>query len=298
LTVNAEEICVAHLVRRVNDFAAFRAFLESYRSCPAGIAHQLLIIFKGFSREAQLAPYDELLKDFSHQRAFVRDAGFDVRPYVKVARDYPYRFFAFLNSFSRVLVPGWLEAMYRHVRRPRVGIVGATGSHQSILADFQMLRFEFRPSRSLLWRAAAIGFRHARYFALTRGRFTGFPNYHVRTNGFLVSRDIMSKIRCGPVLTKWDAYRFESGAAGMTPQIMAAGLTPLVVGADGVAYEPENWPDARTFWISRQENLLISDNQTRAYTNGSEALRDRLAFHAWRRRPDGTPRQDLPPLSS
>lgn len=290
------DICVAHLVRRSNPVSAFAAFLDSYRRCAAGAPHELLVLFKGFSNPAQLAPYETLLADQPHARMFVRDFGFDVRPYMQAARAYPHRFFVFFNSFSRILIPGWLEMMVSIARRPGVGIVGATGSHQSIASDNLAMRWFYRKSAPAYRRPLSIAYRYARYLVSIRGRFPAFPNFHVRSNAFLVPREVMTGLRCGLILGKWDAYQFESGAAGMTRQIMDAGLLPVVAGKDGLAYEPRDWPESRTFWIGNQENLLVSDNQTRAYAEGDPGLRERLAFCAWRRYPDGAPRQDLPPM--
>jgi hypothetical protein len=292
--VTANEICVAHLVRRANGSAAFQAFLDSYRQHPAGVPHALLLIFKGFSRPEELAPYDAILEGVPHERTHVRDFGYDVRPYVKVAREYRYRYFVFLNSFSQVLVPGWLEMLYRHAQRPGVGIVGATGSQQSLASDYEVFKREMREDFPNYLQALLPVYRHLRYLMAIRGRFPAFPNYHIRTNAFMIARDVIRRLRTEMVLVKWNAYRFESSIHGMTHQIVAAGLLPFVVGADGHGYEPPDWPHARTFWIARQENLLVSDNQTRNYDEGPEMLRERLAFHAWRRYPDGRPRTDVP----
>ena len=294
--MSSDEICVAHLVRRANGIGAFRNFLESYRRNTAGMPHELLLILKGFSRPEELAPYDAILDGVPHKRTFVSDFGYDVRPYVKAAREHAYRYFVFLNSFSRILIPGWLEMFYRHAARPGVGIVGATGSHQSIASDHHVFKWEIRKTLPAYKRALMPLHRYLHYVARIRGKFPPFPNYHVRTNAFMIGRDLINSLRTHLVLHKLAAYRFESGIGGMTHQIMAAGLTPLVVGADGRAYEPPQWPDARTFWISRQENLLIADNQTRAYDEGTPVVRERLAFHAWRRTPGGAPRTDAPPL--
>jgi hypothetical protein len=286
LSVADPQLCVAHLVRRSNPLSALRGFVESYARFPAGMPHDLLIIFKGFPRGGGLAPYETCLEGVAHKRVFFSDYGFDVRPYLKVAREQPYRYFMFLNSFSRLLAPGWLELLFRHAGKPRVGLVGATGSHQSIVSDAPLLWAERR--------AAVNALRRARYALSIWRRFPEFPNHHLRTNGFLASREVLLRVRHAPILTKWAAYRFESGVGSMTRQVAEAGLTPLVAGADGRAYEPDAWPESHTFWISRQENLLVSDNQTRAYADGDDAVRERLAYFAWRRRPDGTPRAQAP----
>jgi len=294
--VKKSELCVAHLVRRANGIAPFEAFLNSYRRHPAGIGHDLLIIYKGFRSQQTLRPYEALLEGIPHKFSFLSDVGYDVRPYIKVARDYPYGYFVFLNSFSRMLLPGWLELLYRHVRRPNVGIVGATGSYQSHASDYETFKRVFPDYVSAYKRPILRMYRYLRYRVAMGRHFPPFPNYHIRTNAFMVSRDVVAQLKTPTVLHKWDAYRFESGKASMTNQIMSLGLVPLVIGADGHGYEPQEWPNARTFWMSRQENLIVSDNQTRAYDEGSEAVREKLAFHAWRRHPDGRPRNDVPVL--
>jgi len=294
--MSTNEICVVHLVRYSNDLSAFESFLDSYRRFPAGVPHDLLIVFKGFPSEQALAPHAALLNGVPYKQTRVLDFGYDVRPYVKVARDYPYRYFLFLNSYSRVLVPGWLEMLYRHVQRPGVGIVGATASYQSISSDYDLFKRD-KPKHLPMYKRLLLPlYRYIRYTIRISGHFPQFPNYHVRTNAFMISREVMTRLKTEIVLRKWNAYRFESSKDGMTHQIMTAGLLPLTVGADGRGYEPGDWPQARTFWIARQENLLISDNQTRSYEEGTPELRERLAFHAWRRYPDGRPRIDVPPL--
>jgi hypothetical protein len=288
------DICLAHLVRRANGVGAFRGFLDSYRRNAAGAPHDLLLIFKGFSRPEDLLAHEAILEGLPHKRIFVRDFGYDVRPYVKVVREYPHRHFVFLNSFSRVLLPGWLEILYRHARREQVGIVGATASYQSLASDYHDFKRAPRAGLPAYVQPLLPLYRYLRYVLAIRGQFPEFPNPHVRTNAFMVARGVMTGLRTETYLRKWDAYRFESSRYGMTHQIMAAGLRALVVGADGCAYEPPDWPHARTFWISQQENLLVSDNRTRLYDEASTAVREQLVFRAWRRHPDGRPRTEVP----
>lgn len=291
----APAIAVAHLVRHANDPAAFRSFLESYQANPAGVPHELIVIFKGFPKAGIPADYRMLLEGIPHRAFFLRDFGFDIRPYLAVAKSFPHEHFVFLNSYSRILVPGWLEALYSQATRPGVGLVGATGSHQSILTDFLDLHAAALRPNLIAWKRWILAvLRGARYMTTVRGRFPPFPNYHIRTNAFMASRRVLNGLRGGMILRKWDAYRFESGAESMTHQVINAGLLPLVVGRDGRGHRPDDWHEARTFWIGAQENLLVSDNQTRAYADGDASLQERLAFHAWRRSPDGSGCRDVP----
>lgn len=99
------------------------------------------------------------------------------------------------------------------------------------------------------------------YFA----EYQPFPNPHVRTNGFMVPRELFLEILPSSFQTKLDVLRFESGAASLTQAMRARGLRPVIVGANGLAYDIERWPSSETFRLGQQSNLLISDNRTRAY---------------------------------
>lgn len=286
------EIGVVHLVRRKNGPVPFQRFLDSYLANAAGAKHELLIIFKGFGLSYQTAEYDRILEGVPHQRYFVPDFGFDIGAYLKVAKEQQYRYFCFFNSFSQILAPEWLGKMHDWITRTDVGMVGATGSYQSPLSDLQDYFLHGR--RDTLWDYLRALKRQVRYFAVVRGRYSPFPNYHVRTNAFMVARETLTKLRFSTFLFKEDVYHFESGKDGMTRQIMNMKLSPVVVDKNGNGYEKERWHLAETFWIKNQQNLLVSDNQTLAYSSGSAGLRERLAFHAWRCWPDGTPRRDLP----
>ncbi len=80
---------------------------------------------------------------------------------------------------------------------------------------------------------------------------------------------------------KHSAYKFESGVEGLTSRIRRLGQKALVVGRDGRGYEPETWPLSNTFWQSREENLLVADNQTELYMEADAATRAELAQYAW-----------------
>jgi hypothetical protein len=276
-------ICVAHLVREANGPAPFEAFLGSYRAHPAGVAHDLLVVFKGFGTEEVPEPYGRLLRGLDYDALFVPDEGFDVAPYFAAARARRQDYLCFLNSFSVILSDGWLAKMSAHARAGGVGVVGATGSCESHYTNYAGWRA--RDALRLAWRAGwgappRAGLREA---ARYRAQFPAFPNPHVRTNAFLIRRAVMLRLRAGALSEKRDAHRFESGRGGMTRQIAAMGLRPLVVGRDGRAYEQREWYESRTFRSGDQENLLIADNQTRYYERADAPTRRQLTWAAWGR---------------
>lgn len=111
--------------------------------------------------------------------------------------------------------------------------------------------------------------------------FDPFPSPHLRTNAFMISRELMLGLRRQRMRTKEDAYKFESGKQSMTNQILRAGLKTLVVGRDGRGYEWGEWNLSETLWQGEQRNLLVSDNQTRDYEHGDAYKRAFLSRSAW-----------------
>jgi hypothetical protein len=111
--------------------------------------------------------------------------------------------------------------------------------------------------------------------------FSPFPNYHIRTNAFMISRDLMCKLHCNGIYSKLGAYKFESGRNNMTRQILRMKLVALVIGKDGAAYERKDWFRSNTFWQRDQNNLLVADKQTRIYANQTFEEKTILSWYAW-----------------
>jgi len=297
---NMAEIGVVHLVRRKNGIAPFERFLASYREHPAGVTHDLVVVFKGFPFGRGMEAYDRLLEGVPHRRMRVADYGFDFRPYFKAAKTFEYRYFCFLNSFSRILHADWLAKLFRWIAAAGVGLVGASGSYESLAGNYaervKMLS-ELGLLAGLRWRLAhllgdpdprVVSRRAAAWaadiLALTNPerRFPSFPNFHIRTNAFMVARQPLLQVSSGPMLIKLSAYALESGQRSLTRQIMRLGLRPLVVARTGESFEKEQWHLSNTFRQSLQEDLLIADNQTDNYVVASAAERAVLSRRTWR----------------
>jgi hypothetical protein len=277
------EICVVHLVRQSNGILPFKSFLDSYRRHSAGVDHDFLIIFKGFDeRAAGTEAYCDLLQGFAYRSLFLPDEGFDIGPYFEAAKRLDARYFCFINSFSVILDEDWLAKLYEHGRHKNVGVVGATGSCESAYTNIVRC-WPVRRS-ALFYLKGLVSYRAALTNALKQwSYFPPFPNYHVRTNSFMISRRLMLRLRVKSVHTKLDAGRFESGWHSMTRQIFGMNLKALIVGCDGRGYDKSQWYESATFRSDEQHNLLVADNRTRQYSEADPQTKKLLAEYAWGR---------------
>lgn len=286
-----KELCVVHLVHAQNGTEPLRYFLESYRQNPGGIDHDLLVVFKGFISAGAKAEHLKSLTSFRYVTLDVPDIGYDITAYFAVAGRYAseYRYFCFLNSFSVIQGREWLTKLYNHISRPGIGLAGATGSWQSHrgfrnvwLAPMDgFIQYYNLYKDKPIWKRLIFGVAAGCQYGHFLWDINPFPNCHLRTNAFIISSELMKRVKCPDMKSKLDAYRFESGKNGLTQQILKMGKTILIVGKDGSAYEMQQWNESRIFWQTNQENLLIADNQTRDYQYSDFERRKYLSCMAW-----------------
>ncbi len=274
------EVCVVHLVWVPLGTEPLKKFLLSYSTYRAGADHDLLMVFNGFKSEQELAEHKSLLSGYRYQSFLLWKSGLDIRSYFAVARNFHYKYFCFLNSYSRILDHEWLLKMYSHVVRRGVGIVGATGSWESFYTNF-MNGLERIDAPGVITRLTK-RWKQTVKMKKKKHRFGPFPNHHIRTNGFMIHREIMLKVRSGFILRKTDAYKFESGKNSLTKQVLKMGLDIVVVGRDGKGYGKEEWDESGTFRQSDQGNLLIADNQTDMYAVADSEMKSILSHRTWK----------------
>jgi hypothetical protein len=273
------DVCVVHLVRAQNGIEPFRRFIASYTQYRAGIEHDLLVIFKGFVRDEDTWEYRQLMSCIQYKTLFVRDFGYDIRAYFAAVKKYNYDYYVFLNSFSRIMDNEWLEKMHTHIIHPNVGLVGASGSYESQYSNY--VSGQQADMHTPWYSDMATRLKQWKKRIRRKTAFDPFPNYHIRTNGFMVSRDVMRRIRSRFIFNKRDAYIFESGKNSLSKQIMKMNLTLLVVGKDGRKYEKDEWCESQTFRQGVQSNLLIADNQTDFYMFSDPGMRADLTKRSW-----------------
>jgi len=272
------KLSVVHLVRRVNGLEPFQRFLLSYLEHPAGVEHDLVILFKGFDDPATTKPYEELLRNINYKKLSVPDSGFDLVPYFIAAERLDADYLCFLNSFSVIIDRDWLLKLFKQISQPGIGIVGATGSWGSIMTGGVSGKKNLPLWEKIL--RPMVRWLKKLYFSLN---FEPFPNCHIRSNAFMMASANMKRIRRGWVVSKMDTYKLESGKNSITKQLERMGLRALIVGKDGVGYEKQQWNLSKTFWWPDQPNLLVSDNQTRKYESETEEEKEKLELFAWGR---------------
>jgi hypothetical protein len=249
--------------------------LSSYQKHPAGIDHDLILIFKGFESNELTPDAAGFLSEISYQSIFVPDIGLDIGPYLDVSRHLNHSWLCFMNSFSEILVDGWLEMLFHQANQPGVGMVGATGTWESLLSDFENAcrqNVSRLPHKRLLRMVNSLKLQRI---------FPAFPNPHLRSNSFLIDRCLFLRSWEKPIKSKLDAHSFESGNEGLSAVLRSQGLQLLVVGKDGVGYTQEKWHFSRTFRSGNQENLIVADNQTRNYKEATQIEKNNLIMKAW-----------------
>lgn len=307
-------LCVVHLVRAGEPASSVRRFLRSYAGNPAGADHRLVLLYKGFEDETALAPYRGAAEEVPHEEVHVSDAGFDLTAYRAGAEALRAERYCFLNSHSEILAGRWLELLSGALDRPGVGVAGATGSwtsHASLArlllrlpspyggligspADVTRVLAEMEGSAPPTESAEAPGRRSPARRALdvlsglphalrSMASFPAFPNRHLRTNAFVIDHAVLAGLTGFALRTKFDAHKLESGRAGITRQLEAAGLRAVVVDGFGGVWEDERWPASETLYQGEQGGLIVADNQTRAYAEGDDERRLLLSRCAWGR---------------
>jgi len=263
-------LAVVHLARGSNGMVPLSCFLESYSRHTAGAGHSLYIAFKGYDgNDAELESSEAAAKAVgANPIRLARDDLMDVGAYREAAQKIDATWLVFLNSFTTIVADGWLGKLHDAIQQNGIGLAGATGSWESQATNAFRLIGELRRPRDVarwlykLWYSPS------------------FPNCHVRTNGFIIRRDLFLRLAIPDTRRKQLAYAFESGRNSMTRQVHAAGLKAVVVGRIGI-FEHAEWPVSTTYCSGDQGNLLLEDNRSREYAGMSQEARRKKAFFAW-----------------
>ena len=236
------DVIVAHLVRKANGPAPVEAFLRCFYAFTNA---RLALICKGFTDEADArAMLPEWAVGYAPQVELVPDVGFDIGSYRRAAPRLHAELVCFCNSFSRPLVSGWLDRLTWALEQGDCGLVGCTGSLEGIPGS-------------------------------------PFPNPHVRTNAFIMRRELFMDIDIPEPRVKLDANELEAGQNSITRQVRARGLDTRITNAMNVAWDVHISKMAGVFRWRDQRHLLLADNRTDDYSNSNADRRAFLQKLAW-----------------
>lgn len=261
----------------------FKRFIASYKLNDAGRPHDLVFLFNGLNNISEIDPYVVYAKKMQLKFDVLVYEGTcqDISAYHWAAKKLDNKYLFILNSYSQILYSNWLSFCFKRFENTKIGLVGATASYQSYLSSVfnnNNWNWEFnKPVKEnfikykLLIKAAT----------LWRLYFKPFPNPHIRTNAFMIDRQLFLSIKFPIIKKKLDAYRFESGRNSLTAQLIKKGYVLLLINKDGNAFEINEWPKTNLFWQGLQENLLISDNQTEMFAQSIKSKKRMLSFLAW-----------------
>ena len=267
----------------------------------------MVIVFNGVAspgegpgtRDALMAE----LQGTPHRLIVLERPVLDLVAYRHVAQALDHEYICVLNSHSRLRSAGWLGLIEGAVRKPNVGLAGATGSWAS-LRSYAFRQFGLPSPYRRVWPDRSLTFSQfqalhvertdgpsarsplaflytARALADMTIGFSRFPAPHLRTNAFMAKRQLLSRALSQDLRRKVDAHRLESGRRSITAEIERAGMRVLAVDSAGQTFEPPEWSDSKTFWQADQEGLLVADNQTETYQSADGARRLLLAQYAW-----------------
>ncbi|WP_146126981.1 hypothetical protein [Labrys okinawensis] len=241
-------VTVIFLWRKINDPRYAHAFFRSLKNYPAGEVYDLVIAAKGYGSSEPVV-CQNILSSIPSSNVRILRFSDQIPPtaiFLKIASSCRTEFVLPLISWSRILAPNWLSYyLSAFDSLPDCGIVGATGGYECL------------------------------------NETTPFPNVGIRSNAFMIRTEIFNSLDTGPQETLFDGNNFEAGPNGMTKQIVARGLKPVIVDRFGGRWLPGDWPKSQTFRLAEQEGLLIADNRTIQYTCGSWRKRKRLVKRCW-----------------
>lgn len=173
-------------------------------------------------------------------------------------------------------IPGYAKSMtddspsdlgtYLRVARASSGVVCFLNSHSEPLVS-EWLDFLTDPLAS-----PYVG------MVATTGSFEINP--HLRTNAFAVRVGDLGSLDLPAEVGRDAALDLEHGPNNIALRFLKRKMMALVASTQGV-FMPGRWESAHTFRAGTQEHLLVADNRTRQYAEGSLDARTALRQLAW-----------------
>lgn len=140
----ATDVTVLYLARLQDGIEEIVGFLRSYISNTTKIEHTLVVIVKGTDQENECAIVQSVLDSHSIKANLIwlsDEIGFDIDAYKWVTSDLNIQteLILCLKTSSKICSPDWLEKYLVLFSNDSVGLVGATGSYESLQSSWHAI---------------------------------------------------------------------------------------------------------------------------------------------------------------
>lgn len=208
----------------------------------------------------------------------IKNEGLDIDSYFEILDLINTKYVMFFNTTSVILVKNWLSLFINNfLINDNIGIIGATGSLASNLSitisKLKKIRLKFNNLREI--GRLIIGI--VKY----RIDFNLYPNFHIRTNAFMIETNLLKAYPNKTFKTKYNAHKFEHGKNSLTNFILNKGKLAYVVDKNMNLFDSSNINQSQNFWKGNQKDLIIDDKQTLIYQNSSQNNKIALENLIW-----------------
>jgi glycosyltransferase involved in cell wall biosynthesis len=153
------DTAVVYLARYSPSYVGINEFLNSYEEFPAGTTHTLYILAKGFPDAGSIQILRNMLseRELNSEIIEIEDSvGYDLQAYMVAAKNIEENEICFINTFSVLKATNWLLKLKGAYEQNNVGMVGGTGSFESIrnsweaYLKFQIISDRYKFNRKLV----------------------------------------------------------------------------------------------------------------------------------------------------
>jgi hypothetical protein len=252
--------------------------------------YKIYIIFKGWEEKKYINPktfFSNIKKNISF--FYFSDDGFDLGTYFKILKYVDEEYIYFFNSTSRIVDDNFFKFSINAMFDKKLGLLGWAGSFGTLRPSIKKIFFKLKINiiinknfintiKDLLIDVIAFP-RHLYLYK----NFPKFPNPHVRSNAFLIKKDLyeeFSKISKYPE-TKIEACELESGKNGLTKFVQKKGYDVKVVNSKNKIFDIRECDKSETWRTGDRQHVLVADNGTFFYEKMPISRKLFKEYSAW-----------------